>query len=206
MPHRDLKVELQDTVIQQVLSTSVPSPLTMMEDEVSGAILKADVKKEDDAATPDALWDSWTYISWKSDRAMVHQLAENCQHLLGIFWKFSLQWWKHHQLRSYIDFGKRYQISTHITHRSWIKGQSISHINKYGRVDTQQIYQCYDKGRDCYIQWSSQWRVSIPILEDCYLPMRECIKRIDDSLWWEWGTGSSLFFWKWPQLYQVWAS
>ena len=130
MPGIYQKVEVRDTVIQKVLSNSVPSPLTMMEDEVSGAILKADGKKEDDAATPDALWDSWTYISWKSDRAMVHQLAENCQHLLGIFWKFSLRWWKHRQIRAWIAFGKRCHISPHSTHKTWIKGWSVSHINQ----------------------------------------------------------------------------
>ena len=34
-----LKEEVQDTVIQEVLSTSVTSPLHMMEDEVTGEIL-----------------------------------------------------------------------------------------------------------------------------------------------------------------------
>ena len=42
-------------MIEQVLSTSVPLPLPMMEDEVVGSILKAGVKKEDDAAPPFAL-------------------------------------------------------------------------------------------------------------------------------------------------------
>ena len=51
-----MKLKVQDTVIQQVLSTSVPLPLPMMEDEVVGAILKAGVQKEDDAAPPVALW------------------------------------------------------------------------------------------------------------------------------------------------------
>ena len=94
MPRIDLKVEVQDTLIQQVLSTSVPSPLPMMEDEVAGSILKAYGKKEYDAAPPVALWDSWLYRSWKADRDMMSPLAENWQHLLGIFWKFSLRWWK----------------------------------------------------------------------------------------------------------------
>ena len=72
-----MKVEVQDTVIQQVLSTSVSFPLPMMEDEVSGAILKSDGQKEDDMAPPVALWDSWFYISCKSDRSMMHFLAKN---------------------------------------------------------------------------------------------------------------------------------
>ena len=38
-----LKVKVQDTVIQKILSTSVPLPLQMMEDEVVGAILKSGV-------------------------------------------------------------------------------------------------------------------------------------------------------------------
>ena len=114
----DLKVKLQDTVIQQVLSTSVPLPLPMMEGEVFVAILKANFQKEDDAAPLVAIWDSWFYISWKSDRDMIHPLAENWQHLLGIFWRFSLRWWKHRQLSSCIAFGKRYQISSHITHKT----------------------------------------------------------------------------------------
>ena len=75
MPRIDMKVEVQDTVIQQVLSTSVSLPLPMMEDEVAGAILKSDGQKEDDMAPPVALWDSWFYISCKSDRAMMHILA-----------------------------------------------------------------------------------------------------------------------------------
>ena len=45
MPRIDQEVEIRDNVIQQVLSTSVPPPLTMMEDDVSGAILKADGQK-----------------------------------------------------------------------------------------------------------------------------------------------------------------
>ena len=44
-------------MIQQVLSIYVPLPLPMMEDEVVGAILKADVQKEDDEDPPVALWD-----------------------------------------------------------------------------------------------------------------------------------------------------
>ena len=45
MPRIDMKVEVQDTVIQQVFSTSVPSTLPMIDEEVAGAILKADGKK-----------------------------------------------------------------------------------------------------------------------------------------------------------------
>ena len=176
----DLKVDVQDTVIQQVMSASVPSHLPMMEEDVVGAILKAYGQKEDDAAPLVALWDSWFYRSWKVDRAMVHPLEENWQHLLGIFWKFSLRWWKHRQLRSCIAFGKRYQSSSHITHRTWIKGQYVSHINKCGGVDTQQIYKWSGKRRDCYIIWSSQWRGLITILKECYLPIRECMKRISN--------------------------
>ena len=165
-------------MIQQVLSTSVPLPLPVMEDEVVGAILKADVQKENHAAPPVALWDSWFYKSCKADRAMINPLAENWQHLLGNFRKFSLRWWKRRQLRSWIDFGKRYQSSYHITHNTWIKGRSVSHINKYGGVETQKVYQWYGNGRDGYIRWYSQRRGLIPIPKDCYLPMRECMKRI----------------------------
>ena len=57
MPCIDMKVKMQDTVIQQVLSTSVPLPLPMMEDEVVGTILKADTQKEDYAYPPIYLWD-----------------------------------------------------------------------------------------------------------------------------------------------------
>ena len=63
MPCIDMKLEVQDTVIQQLLSTSVPLTLPMMEDEVDGEILKADGQREDDAAPPVALWDSCFYIS-----------------------------------------------------------------------------------------------------------------------------------------------
>ena len=108
MPCIYMKVKVQDKVIQQVLSTSVTLPLPMMEDEVIGAILKADVQKEYDAAPPIALWGSWFYRSWRSDRTMMHLLAENWQHLLRIFRKFNLQWWKCRQLRSWIAFGKIY--------------------------------------------------------------------------------------------------
>ena len=41
----------------------------------------------------------------------------------------------------------------------------------------------------------------MPILKDFYLPMRECMKRIAVSSWWEWYTGSSLLIWKWTKLY-----
>ena len=47
VPRIDLNVEVHDTVIQQVLSTSVPLPLPIMEDEVDGEILKSDSQKED---------------------------------------------------------------------------------------------------------------------------------------------------------------
>ena len=72
MPCIDLKLKVQNTVIQKVLSTSMPSSLPMMENEVVGAILKADVQKEDDADPTVALWYSWIYISWKADRYMVN--------------------------------------------------------------------------------------------------------------------------------------
>ena len=205
MPRIYLEVELQYTVIQQVSLNSVTLTLTMMQNEVAGTILKADVHKEDDADPPLSLWYSWFYISWKTYRYVVHLLEENWKHLLGISWKFGLRWWKRRQLRSWVAFGKRYQSFSHITHSKYIKGRSVSHINKGGRVDTQKIYQWSVKGGDCYILWFIQRRWSTPILKDCYLPMRECMKRIDDCSWWEWDTGSSLFFWKWPQLYQAWA-
>ena len=136
MPRKDMKVEVQDTVIQQVLSTSVTSPLPMMEDELAGQILKVDAQKEYDAAPLITLWDSWFYRIWKADRDMVNTLAENWQHLLGIFWNFTLRWWKNHQLRSWIVFSKIYQRSFHITYRKCIKGRSISHTNKGRGVDT----------------------------------------------------------------------
>ena len=75
---------------------------------MAGAILKADGQKEDDADPMVALWDSWLYRSWKSDRDMMHPLEENWQHLLGIFWKFSLWWWKRCQIRSWIALVKKY--------------------------------------------------------------------------------------------------
>ena len=159
-------------MIQQVLSTSVTLPLTMMEDEVVGEIFKANVQKEDDAVPRVSLWYPWFYISWKADRAMVHPLAENWKHLLGIFWKFSFWWWKRRQLRSWIAFGKRYQRSSHITNKTWIKGRYVSHINKDGGVDTQKVYQWYCNERGGTIIWCIQRRGSILILKDCYLPMR----------------------------------
>ena len=93
----DLKVDVQDTVIQQVMSASVPSHLPMMEEDVVGAILKAYGQKEDIA---DPLWDSGFYKSSKPYRDMMHPLKENWRQLLGIFWKFSLRWWKRRHLRS----------------------------------------------------------------------------------------------------------
>ena len=154
--------------------------LTMMEDDTSGLILKTYCKKEDDADPPVSLWDSWFYRSWKADMAMVHPLSENWQHLLGIFWKLSLQWWKQRQIRSWITFGKRYQSSSHNTQRTWIKGWSISHINIGGGFNTQNLYYWSGKGRDCYIQWFSQQRGWIPILKYCHLLIRECMKQIAD--------------------------
>ena len=184
IPCIDLKVKVKYTVIQQVLSTSVLLPSPMMEDEVVGSILKIDVHKEDDVDPPVALWDSWFYRSWKNDRAMIQPLAENRQQLLGIFWKFSLRWRKRRQIRSWTAFGKRYKISSYITHKKWIKGRSISHINQDGGVENQQVYQWYGNGRDSYIRWCSQRRELITIPKDCYLSMRECMKRIAKCLWW----------------------
>ena len=133
---------------------------------------------------PIALWYSWFYISCKSDRAMIHLIEENWQHLLVMFWKLSLRWRKRLQLKSWIDFGKSYHSSSHITHKTWIKGRSVSNINQDGGVDTQQVHQWYGNGIDGYIRLCSQQRGLIPILKDWYLPMRECMKRIADwSLW-----------------------
>ena len=63
MSSMDQEVQIQDTVIQQVLLTSFPSPLPMMEYNVTGEMLKPDGQKEDDAAPPVALWGSWLYRS-----------------------------------------------------------------------------------------------------------------------------------------------
>ena len=90
MPRIDLKVEVQDTVIQQVLSTSISLPLPMIEDEVSGETLRPDVQEGDDASLQLAHWDSWLFRSWKSYWDIMYLLEENWQHLLGIFQKFSL--------------------------------------------------------------------------------------------------------------------
>ena len=76
IPHIDQEMEIQDTMIQQVFLTSVPPPLPMVEDDVTGSILKSDVQKEYYASPPVALWDSWFYRGWKADRAMVQPLAE----------------------------------------------------------------------------------------------------------------------------------
>ena len=46
-----------------------------------GAILKAHLHKEDDAAPLVSLWDSWFYRNWESDRAMIYPLVENWKHL-----------------------------------------------------------------------------------------------------------------------------
>ena len=50
-------MKVQYTVIQQVFSTSVPLPLTIMKDELVGEILMTHGQKEDDADPPFALWD-----------------------------------------------------------------------------------------------------------------------------------------------------
>ena len=51
----DLKVKVQYTVIQKFLSNSMLLSLPMMEDEVVGAILKANAQKEDGADSPVSL-------------------------------------------------------------------------------------------------------------------------------------------------------
>ena len=118
IPFIYLKLKVQGTLIQQVLSTSVPLPLPMMEDEVVGAILKTDVQKEDDADPPVALWGSWFYRSRKEDMDTIHPLAENWQHLSGIFRNSILRWWKLRQFRSWIASGIRYPSFSHITHKA----------------------------------------------------------------------------------------
>ena len=45
MPRKDQELDIWDTVLQQVLSSSVTQPLHMMEDDVAGYILKYDGKK-----------------------------------------------------------------------------------------------------------------------------------------------------------------
>ena len=79
MPRIDQELDIWDTVIQQVLSTSVTPSLTMTEDDMEGSILKSDGQKEDDAAPLISLWYSWFYRSWKANRAMVQSLTENWQ-------------------------------------------------------------------------------------------------------------------------------
>ena len=83
MIHIYQKLEVWDTVIQQLFSTSVPSPLPMMEYEVAGVILKPDGHKEGDADPPVALWGLWFYRSFKVDRVMVHPLAAELEIPLG---------------------------------------------------------------------------------------------------------------------------
>ena len=108
-----------------------------MEDDAAGAILKADGQKEDDEAPPVSLLDSWFYRSCKLDMATVPPLADNWKLMLCIFRKFSLRWWKHNKLRSCIALDKMYQISSHLNHRSWIKGKYVININQGGGVNTQ---------------------------------------------------------------------
>ena len=136
---------------------------------------------------------------------MVYPLADNWQSLLCIFWKFSLRWRKLRQLRSCIAFEKRYHRSSHINHMSCIKGKSVINTNQGEVVNTQKDYKWSYTGRECYIRCYNQRRLLIPILTDLYLPMEYCIKIISDLLWWEWDTGSSLLFLRWPKLYQLWS-
>ena len=75
MPCIYMKVNVQDTVIQQVFSTYVPLSLPMMEDEVVRENLRADVCKEDRVAPPVDLWDSGLYRSWKAFRAIMHLIV-----------------------------------------------------------------------------------------------------------------------------------
>ena len=77
MPCINQDVEVRDTVIQQVLLTSVPPPFPTMEYNVTVAILKYYGQKEDDAAPPVALWYSWLYRGWKADMGMVNPLLYN---------------------------------------------------------------------------------------------------------------------------------
>ena len=88
------------------LSTTVSLTWPMMEDEVAEAILKTYGQKEGNADPPVTLWDSWFYVSCKSDRARMHPLAENWQHLLGIFCKISLQWLKNVSSGHWSSLGK----------------------------------------------------------------------------------------------------
>ena len=163
-----------------------------MKDDVAGSIVKADGQKEDGAAPTVALWDSWFYRGGKADKGMVHPLSENWKYLLCIFRKFSLRWWKRRQLSSWINFYRRYQISSHINHRSWIMCKYFININPGGGVSTQKEYIWSNMGSDCYIQWYSQRILSITILRNWYLPMNYCMARIEFFSWWEWDAD---FFW-----------
>ena len=61
-------MEVRDTAIQQVVTTSVLPPLPMMEDYVKGAIVKTDGQREYDVDPPLVLWDSSFYRGWKVDK------------------------------------------------------------------------------------------------------------------------------------------
>ena len=84
-------------------------------------------------------------------------------------------------LSSWISFGKMYHRSSHLNKKSWIKGKSVSKINKGRGVNTQKEYKWSDKGIYCYILWYSKQKVLIPTLMDFYLPMKDCMKLFNSS-------------------------
>ena len=44
-----------------------------------------------------------------------------------------------------------------------------------------------------------------PVLKQSVAPARDCLYRAAESSWWEWLAGSTLFFWRWPKSYLLWA-
>ncbi|KAL7525294.1 hypothetical protein ACHAXR_000940, partial [Thalassiosira sp. AJA248-18] len=59
-------------------------------------------------------------------------------------------------------------------------------------------------GLERYKAWHAARRRQ-PSVKKSFAPARDCIIRGVESSWWEWGQGSSLFFWRWPPSHRVWA-
>jgi hypothetical protein len=175
-------------------ATDCHGGVTVNLEELEQVILKQEGQKADNAAVPTHIWENHFRDTLPEDFPPLHQ-----------DWRARLE--------NYRTVGVRYWRICRLRSFWWYVGETLP--AKVWRAMPHRVVE-WDPLRKTY-SWSNkgagklkytrfmQILRSHPKTADDWEPARECLRKAASCTWWDWSSGSRLFFWEWPRLYLAWA-
>ena len=171
---------------------------------------KQDHQKADDAAVPEELWEN--SLAETFELKFKRPLPDKWKSSLGGFREFGLRWWRRRLVSTYY----RWRREHHPVEHSRLAHDKMVYLECEGEEDYKYVWtkqkrsglgggQARYKGAHSRLRSTEVGRATVEVALDALVRAAGPYTwdhELKSSTWWEWVSGSTPFFWNWPERYQ----